>query len=180
MGLFDDDDLELDELLDAVKKYPPCVAELNEANVQAIFNRCLAKDGSPVLTSLLFPSILGNMDRNDYGAVDFDKDTILKSKLTIAYLFGQLNAVHALQDKNTLLTIENFSLNYSGIVWSENEKALLELLYLGKCAEIDFIHPFNARKNNTTRFGKKLVPTLSPKDPAFPAWWEAHRAEWEG
>ena len=40
MGLFDDDDLELDELLDAVKKYPSCVAELNEANVQAIFNRC--------------------------------------------------------------------------------------------------------------------------------------------
>ena len=43
MGLFDDDDLELDALLDAVKKYPSCVAELNEGNVQAIFNRCLSK-----------------------------------------------------------------------------------------------------------------------------------------
>ena len=41
MGLFDDDDLELDELLDAVKKYPPCVAELTEANVQAIFDLSL-------------------------------------------------------------------------------------------------------------------------------------------
>ena len=24
-----------------------------------------------------------------------------------------------------------------------------------------------------------VKPTLSPKDPAFPAWWEAHKAEWE-
>ena len=24
-----------------------------------------------------------------------------------------------------------------------------------------------------------LTPTLSPKDPAFPAWWEAHKSEWE-
>ena len=153
--------------------------ELTEGNVQALFNRCLAKDGLPVLTSLLFPTILGNMERNDYGAVDFDKDAILKNKLTIAYLFGQLNAVHASQDKNMPLTIENFSLNYSGVVWSENERTLLELLYLGKCAEIDLIHPFNAHKNNTTHFMSDIKPTLSPKDPAFPAWWEAHKAEWE-
>ena len=24
-----------------------------------------------------------------------------------------------------------------------------------------------------------ITPTLSPKDPAFPAWWEQHKAEWE-
>ena len=24
-----------------------------------------------------------------------------------------------------------------------------------------------------------ITPTLSPKDPAFPAWWEAHKGEWE-
>ncbi|WP_298736348.1 hypothetical protein [uncultured Subdoligranulum sp.] len=24
----------------------------------------------------------------------------------------------------------------------------------------------------------KLKPTFSPKDPNFPAWWEAHKAEW--
>ena len=25
----------------------------------------------------------------------------------------------------------------------------------------------------------KMNPTLSPKDPAFQAWWEAHKGEWE-
>ena len=24
-----------------------------------------------------------------------------------------------------------------------------------------------------------IKPTLSPKDPNFPAWWEAHKSEWE-
>ena len=60
MGLFDDDDLELDELLDAVKKYPPCVAELTEGNVQAIFNRCLAKPDSKKFSyATLFPTTHG-------------------------------------------------------------------------------------------------------------------------
>ena len=62
MGLFDDDDLELDELLDAVKKYPSCVAELNEGNVQAIFNRCLATKDTPnadVQLSVLFKKVMG-------------------------------------------------------------------------------------------------------------------------
>lgn len=24
-----------------------------------------------------------------------------------------------------------------------------------------------------------ITPTLSPKDPNFPEWWEQHKAEWE-
>ena len=164
MGIFDDDDLEfIEQARKEANKFKP--QELNEGNVQAIFNRCLAKDGSPILTSNLFPTILGNADREDYGAFNFDKDTILKNKLMIEYLFGQLNVVHVSQDKNTPLTIGDFYKNYSGAVWTENEQKLLELLYLGKCAEIDLIHPFNAHKNNTTHFMNGIKPTLSPKDP---------------
>lgn len=55
----------------------------------------------------------------------------------------------------------------------------MKLLYLGNCSKVNLIFPFNAKKNNTTRFVKALSPTLSPKDPNFPAWWEAHKAEWE-
>ncbi len=41
--------------------------------------------------------------------------------------------------------------------------------------------------NQTTNFVAKnndahlltLNPTLSPRDPNFPAWWEEHKAEWE-
>lgn len=32
---------------------------------------------------------------------------------------------------------------------------------------------------NTTRFMSAVKPTLSPKDPNFPAWWEQHKSEWE-
>ena len=35
------------------------------------------------------------------------------------------------------------------------------------------------KQNDTTTVSQTITPTLSPKDPAFPAWWEGHRAEWE-
>ena len=93
VGLFDDDDLELDELLDAVKKYPPCVAELTEANVQAIFDRCLAKEGCAETSySHLYLKELG-YEREDTG-IAFDRKIILENRRNIEYLFGQLGAVH--------------------------------------------------------------------------------------
>lgn len=33
--------------------------------------------------------------------------------------------------------------------------------------------------NDTTIISSDITPTLSPKDPAFPAWWETHKSEWE-
>ena len=93
VGLFDDDDLELDELLDAVKKYPPCVAELTEANVQAIFDRCLAKEGCAE-TSIAISNLkeLG-YERKILGSPLTGK-IILRERRNIEYLFGQLGAVH--------------------------------------------------------------------------------------
>lgn len=178
MGLFDDDDFELDDLLDSVKKYPSCVADLNEGEVQAIFNRCLCSTGEDVLSSDLFPPLLGN-PKESYRVFDFSKDAILKNKATIAYLFGQLAIVHTLRDKSALFTEEDFYKNYLGAAWTKDKVDVLALLYLGKCQEIDLIHPFDARKNHTTHFMNAIKPTLSPKDPAFPAWWEAHKGEWE-
>ena len=44
MGIFDDDDLEfIEQARREANEFKP--QELNEANVQAIFNRCLAKEG---------------------------------------------------------------------------------------------------------------------------------------
>ena len=54
MGLFDDDDFELDELLDSVISYPSCVAELNGGIVQEIFSRCIATDSTTVYTKAYF------------------------------------------------------------------------------------------------------------------------------
>lgn len=178
VGLFDDDDLELDELLDAVKKYPPCVAELNEGNVQAIFNRCLAKDGTPkknVSRSILFSRTLGYKPEDEV-VFYFDKGRLLDNRKNIEYLFGQLKNAH---EKNEYMRMEDAFCQYQGRKWTDNRAHMLELLYLGCTMETVLISPFDAKTDATSLAVERLKPTLSPKDPAFQAWWEAHRAEWE-
>ena len=69
--------------------------ELNEANVQAIFNRCLAKkDTISIARAQLFLINMG-YDGNEDVPIHFDKDLLLKNKRNIEYLYGQLYSVHA-------------------------------------------------------------------------------------
>ena len=126
--------------------------ELNEGNVQAIFNRCLAKEGTPkenISKSILFSRTMGYNPRDEL-VINFDKKTLHANKQSIDYLYGQLMLSH--------------------------QKT--ELLHLGSTNETDKISIFNA-KTNTAELNLTQIPTLSPKDPAFPAWWEAHKSEWE-
>ena len=150
--------------------------ELNEANVQAIFHRCLPVPGCPEVSCELFPPVLGYSSKNYRSSYGFDEKAISANKKNIQYLYGQLHSVHIKKD---VLTMDDFSKSYLGETWVSDKAYLLELLYLGNCSGVDLIHPFSARKNDTTRLILPIKPTLSPKDPAFPAWWEAHRAEWE-
>lgn len=151
--------------------------DLTEGNVQAIFNRCLAtKDSSSALRSDLFPAGLGYLDIGKRHAFEFDKEIILKNKSSLKYLFGQLASVHT---PKKILTVEDFLKNYLGQNWTSEKATLMQLLYLGNCPKIDLIFPFNAKQNNTTHFVSSIKPTLSPKDPNFPAWWEEHKSEWE-
>lgn len=154
--------------------FTPC--DLNEGNVQAIFNRCLPVPGCPEVCCELFPPVLGYSSKDYRSAYGFDEKAISANKKNIQYLFGQLLSVHIKKD---ILTMDDFSKNYLGETWVSDKAYLLELLYLGNCSGVDLIHPFNARKNDTTRLILPITPTLSPKDPAFPAWWEAHKGEWE-
>ena len=179
VGLFDDDDLELDELLDAVKKYPPCVAELTEANVQAIFNRCIAREGTPedqCFNSILFSRLRGYSPDAERIVV-FDREKMLANKNNIQYLYGQLKNVHA---GNDTLQINEAFLTYSGTHWTTNKGVLLEFLYLGAAVtDYQFVRIFDSKTNSTKLNTDIITPTLSPKDPAFPAWWEVHKGEWE-
>lgn len=153
--------------------------ELNEENVQVIFNRCLAKDGTPddqCFGSILFSRIKGyglDMERR----VVFDKKKVIDNKQHIQYLYGQLKNIH-MQDRN--LQINDAFLTYSGKKWTVSRGTLLEFLYLGAINdERPLMIPFDSKNNSTFLNMQALKPTLSPKDPNFPAWWEAHRAEWE-
>ena len=174
MGLFDDDDLELDELLDAVKKYPPCVAELTEANVQAIFNRCLATKDTPnadVQLSVLFKKVMGYDKDSDPMA--FCKSKIEQNKKNILYLMGQLDSVHR---GSRIITAKESIFRYDGKQWATTNAVIGELYHLAEVA--DAIDPF-VKKYNRSATTPNVKPTLSPKDPAFPAWWEEHKGEWE-
>ena len=65
---------------------------------------------------------------------------------------------------------------YSGEFRPLGSETGIKFILLGTVAGV--IETFNMKKD-TARFLKQVRPTLSPKDPAFPAWWEAHKSEWE-
>ena len=179
MGLFDDDDFELDELLESVKKYPSCVVDLNESEVQAIFERCLAKEDSKNESRAeLFYRSLG-YNEEDSIPITFDSDIISQNRKSIMYLYGQLDSVHTGKYLNERQLVTDFAVAYTGKTWTKNKWILLQLLYLGCNDTVVVILPFEKMKSNSTLIHPSVKPTLSPKDPAFPEWWEQHKAEWE-
>lgn len=148
--------------------------ELSEGNVQAIFNRCLAKNGTTETTaSSLYFSSLG-WEKEDDG-LRFSISQLQANQRNVQYLVGQLKPVHEGQH---ILTLEDMAKNYQGSVWAKERAALLQLLYLGSSDALTIFSPLIAKWNGTT-LNMSITPTLSPKDPAFPAWWEAHKGEWE-
>ena len=93
------------------KKFLPL--ELNEGNVQAIFNRCLAADGVTETTaSSLYFSSLG-WKKEDDGLL-FDKNNLRANQKIIQYLVGQLKPVHEGQH---ILTLEDMTKTYPGTNW---------------------------------------------------------------
>lgn len=148
--------------------------ELNEGNVQAIFNRCLAKDGEGDITyaQVLQTALAGK----ESDLIRFSKERIKANFKSISYLFGQLKGVH---EQVRLIPLEFGIINYKGEKWANNADILLKLHELGM-VNVN-ITPFSLQKDKSlaTDISMNKLPTLSPKDPNFPAWWEAHKGEWE-
>ena len=148
--------------------------DLNEGNVQAIFNRCLAtKDSKETSYSRLYLKLAG-YEREDTGIV-FDKRNILNNKKNIEYLFGQLYAVHHGQLQ---LKEADFYTAYTEEKWTTDRASIMQLIYLSTARDIRLLG-HSIAKLDAIPVITAIKPTLSPKDPAFPAWWEAHKAEWE-
>ena len=153
--------------------------ELNESNVQEIFNNCLRKETTKnIAKSVLFSRIMGYPIENET-VINFDENALLKNNLNIRYLYGQLKAIHTGENKSKRLSVNDLKENYRGSIWSQSKASLLELLYLGCNTALNLTFPFSKKNNDTTVISKDIVPTLSPKDPNFPAWWEEHKSEWE-
>lgn len=149
--------------------------DLNEDNVQAIFNRCLAKEGEDFYNVQVAGS---ELTKNPSDIVPLSKQKMKKNAQNIRYLLGQLKTIH-LPDVKAITLQEGF-FRYDNHVWTKDFYSLFQLyaLALG-CV---YFRGFSQTKDgNITSLidYSRCTPTLSPKDPAFPAWWEANRAKWE-
>ena len=98
MGFFDDD------IVEEVKaEFTP--VDLNEANVQAIFNRCLAGDSTTeCIKSVLYQKEHGYAE--DSNPILFDKKALLDNLKNIGYLYGQLMTAHH-QSNSISTSLEN-------------------------------------------------------------------------
>ena len=146
MGLLDD--VFGNELDNMLNQYPACVEDLNEGNVQAIFNRCLAtKNTKELARATLFPPTRGYKEGTEK-LIYFDKEALLKNKKSIEYLFGQIQEVHVLQ-KEKRVNIDDYNTTYTGEHWTRDKAALLKLLYLGVSSDTLVIS--NARTSTRQR-----------------------------
>ncbi|MCD7753071.1 MAG: hypothetical protein LUH41_00760 [Clostridiales bacterium] len=148
--------------------------DLNERNVQKIFERCLADTNTAEkVGAILFPTVLG-YSKEDEKFVLFDKAKIKKDKKSILFLYGQIASSHQ-KDLITTITPKSSSQKYTGEVWTRNNGIIMEFLYLGNA--IGIVTPFD---KETQDAGRVLTdPTLSPNDPKFPEWWAKHKIAWE-
>ena len=145
--------------------------ELNEDNVRAIFERCLKTDETKNFENVILYTTDFGFEETE-NPIIFDKDVIQKNARNIKFLFGQLDLVHKGQYS---ITCETGNTKYDKTLWTKNSGILKELFYLGGGAHI--MSPFIAKGQKAGLI--RLSATLSPKDPAFPAWWEQHKSEWE-
>lgn len=145
--------------------------ELNEGNVQAIFNRCLKSSETKEIEYVaLIKKDLGFEETET--PVHFDKGKLETNKQAIKYLFGQLELVHK---GSFSVNLDTGIIKHDGTRWTANDAIRRMFFYLGAGAHI--MSPFIPEGYKAGLI--KLSPTLSPKDPNFPAWWEAHKSEWE-
>ena len=147
--------------------------ELNEGNVQAIFNRCIAtKESKELIGPILFSQKNGYP--KDSEPVIFDKAQFLKNEKNIDYLFGQLQDVRSSKHE---FTPSSVAVDYHGELWTQDSGIILAFLHLGYANHL--FESFVRIPSGDYAYVPFIKPTLSPKDPDFPEWWEAHKAEWE-
>ena len=146
--------------------------ELNEGNVQAIFNRCLSNGGEETTYAQVLQKALSGKESD---LVRFSQERINANSKNISYLLGQMKGAH----KNEgLMLLEYGIVSYNGTKWTTNPAILFRLYDLGM-VNIN-LTPFSLQEDGSLVTDISAIkPTLSPKDPAFPAWWEAHKGEWE-
>ena len=154
--------------------------ELNEGNVQAIFNRCLSKDEEKVSFDKTFISqiLKPTLTERESKEIILSRENVNKNRQVIKFLFGQVKNIHG--DCSAIGLQEGF-LRYNDTIWTRDYDILFELYCLSQSCGL--ITDFSALPEDHSIISaikaSNCTPTLSPKDPNFPAWWEEHKSEWK-
>lgn len=122
--------------------------------------------------------IISCVAKNTSDIFQMSSQKIKENSKNIQFLMGQLKTIH-IPDVKTISLQEGF-FKYDNYVWTKDFDELFKLYSLGLVAGC--IRGFGKTKNDVISsllYSDYCKPTLSPKDPNFPAWWETHRAEWE-
>ncbi len=149
--------------------------DLNKGSVAHVFNKCLYTAESKNHTASIF-QLASQGYPKDSDPIFFDKDAIDANRDLINFLLGQLNDAH--KGPLTESNVQTLFIKYTGEPWTKDGTALLKLIHLA-FANMS-IAPFSADRDRT--FLLSFVadnPTLSPKDPNFPEWWEQNKSKWE-
>jgi hypothetical protein len=147
--------------------------DLNVATVGRLFNNCLYTSESKNHTAAIFHQTSMGYPK-DSDPVFFDKDAIDANRDLINFLLGQLNDAH----RGPLVesTVQTLFMKYAGEPWTKDGITLLKLIHLALANSS--MAPFSAEKDRTL-LKSYINPTLSPKDPNFPEWWEQNKSKWE-
>lgn len=155
--------------------------DLTEGNVQAIFDRCLAtKEEIDVYRYFTFQILKPTLTQKSSEVYRFSEEKIKKNEKSIGYLFGQIKNIHE-NNSHSIIGLQEGFLRYDETIWTKDYDTLFKLYALAQASNylLDFSSLPEKPDLITAYRASNMKPTLSPKDPAFPAWWEAHRAEWE-
>ena len=139
--------------------------ELNKQNVMKVLFECRATDASKKTQAVSFYSKESSRKAPRYS---FDVDRVVSQRHVIQYFLGQIYGVHKRKDP---LTPGEGIINYKGQKWTDDNRALFALYYLG-CATASFPKFIdgknNAETNNITAYyNVMLKPTFEPTDPNF-------------
>ena len=146
--------------------------ELNYDEFERIYNDCQPNSESKNYLRVILQQQADGF-QNASSPIFFDKDKVSKHRNDIFYLYGQLRSVH--REMPFLYVVDSIR-KYDDTIWTDNQTSALLLLHLGMATMA------SSRMAPPTRsmyLSRDLRPTLSPKDPNFPAWWELHKSEWE-
>ena len=157
--------------------------ELTASNVNAIFRRCMATEQTnkdDIVGNYLFSKKAGFDE--DAGVFYMSESQLQKNSSEILYLIGQLYDIH---NTDGIILLKNISKNYNNLPWIETsdlkeaERTIYNLIALGTTAYGKDGSPIISAivKEWGGCAAADIMPTLSPKDPAFKAWSESEKGK---